>query len=108
MKIWIFSYYEMFTVSIDGGSNITVECLSVLNVSLFSYIEHVHNPLERPMSYTPEIEECLENLDHSFGYSGVSVDILECPLNYRLEIREQPVPTDDPSLTRTIRWSLNT
>jgi len=60
------------------------------------------------MSYTPETEECLENLDHSFGYSGVSVDIPECPLNHRLETQEQPVPTDDPSLTRSIRWSLNT
>ena len=60
------------------------------------------------MSYTPETEECLENLDHSFGYSGVSIDILECLLNYRLETREQPVPMDEPSLTRSIQWSLNT
>ena len=60
------------------------------------------------MSYTPKTEECLENLDHSFGYSGVSIDIPECPLNYRLETQEQLVPTDDPSLTVSIRWSLNT
>ena len=64
--------------------------------------------LECLMSYTLEIEECLENLDHNFGYSGASLDILECPLNYRLETQEQLVPTDDPSLTVSIRWSLNT
>ena len=54
------------------------------------------------MSYTPETDECPENLDHSFGYSVVSVDISEFSLNYRLETREQPVPTDDSSLTRSI------
>jgi len=51
------------------------------------------------MSYTPETEECPENLDHSFGYNGVSVDIPECPLNYREETQEQLVPTENPSLT---------
>ena len=74
VKIWILSCYEVFTISIDGGSDITT------GVS-------VTTP-ECPMSYTPETEECPENLDHSFGYSGVSVDILECPLNYRLETQE--------------------
>ena len=59
--------------------------------------------LEHPMNYTPETIECLENLDHSFGYSGVSVDIPKCSLNYRLETREQPIPTDDPSLAESIR-----
>jgi len=60
------------------------------------------------MSYTPETKECPENLDNSFGYSGVSIDIPECPLNYRLETQDQPVPTNDLSLTQSIRWSLNT
>ena len=53
------------------------------------------------MSSTPKTEDCLENLDHSFGYIGVFIDIPKCPLNYRLETQEQPVPMDDPSLT----WS---
>jgi len=47
-------------------------------------------------------------LRSQFWYSGVSVDIPACPLNYRLETQEQLVPTDDPSLTQSIWWSLNT
>ena len=74
VKISILSCYEVFTVSIDRGSDITsgvsisIECVT-------AYLHRTHlkptrvcvTTLERPMSYTPEIEECLENLDHSFG-----------------------------------------
>ena len=70
-----------------------VECPIVLNVSLLTCIEYVCNPPERPMSYTPEIEECPENLDHSFWYSEVPIDIPERPLIYKPETREQPVHT---------------
>ena len=115
VKISILSCFEVFTVSIDRGSDITsgvsisIECVT-------AYLHRTHlkptrvcvTTLERPMSYTPKTEECPENLDPSFGYSEVSVDIPECPLNYRLQTQEQPVPTDDPSLTRSILWSLNT
>jgi hypothetical protein len=48
--------------------------------------------MERPMSYRLETEESQENLDHSFEYNRVSVDILECPLDYKLESWEQLVP----------------
>ena len=74
MKIWISSYYEVFTVSIDGGFNITGRVL----VSTECLTAHLHRTRLEPtrvsvttsdylMSYTPKIEECLENLDHSFG-----------------------------------------
>ena len=115
MKIWISSYYEVFTVSIDEGSDIT----SGVSVSTKCLTAHQHRTrlkptgvsittLEHPMSYTPKTAECQDNLDYSFGFSGVSINIPECPLNYRLETRDQPIPTNDLSLTRSIRWSLNT
>ena len=74
MRIWILSYYEVFTVSIDGGFKSPAECPLVLNVLLLTCIEHIYIPTrvsittpDHPMRYMPETKECSENLDHSFG-----------------------------------------
>ena len=44
--IWILSCYKVFNTVTTEGLTSPVECPSILNVSLLTYIEHIYNPPE--------------------------------------------------------------